>query len=314
MVTALVTGGAGFIGSHLVDSLVEDGYRVIVVDNLGTGRLENIKHHIGRDYFTFIEHDVVEPLDIDEDIDEIYHLASRASPKDYVKYPVETALANSVGTWNMLELARKKDSRILFASTSEAYGEPKVHPQNEDYRGNVSPTGIRSCYDESKRFGEALMMAYHRQYGLKTRIVRIFNTYGPRMRVDDGRVIPTFISQALRNEPITINGDGSQTRSFCYISDTVRGIRMVMASNHPEPKNIGNPHETTILELALLIKQLTGSKSEFRYLPLPPDDPTRRKPDISRARKLLGWEPEVDLIDGLKMTIEWIKREMEGIK
>lgn len=306
----VITGGAGFIGSHLVDVLMKNSCEVIVIDNLGTGRIENIKQHMDKKGFTFIKHDVTNPIKIDGHIDEIYHLASRASPKDYVNYPVETALANSVGTWNMLEIAREKDAKILFASTSEAYGEPLVHPQNEEYRGNVSSTGIRSCYDESKRFGEALMMAYHRQYGLQTRIVRIFNTYGPRMRVDDGRVIPTFIVQALKNEDITINGDGTQTRSFCYVSDTVRGIIMLMDSNYIEPKNIGNPKETSILELAHLIKKLTGSRSRFRHLPLPPDDPTKRQPDISKARKLLGWKPEVDLVDGLKITIDWIKKEI----
>ncbi len=308
----LVAGGAGFIGSHLVSKLVEEGNRVVVLDNLGTGRLDNIREHMDGPGFEFLENDITLPVEVKGGIDEIYHLASRASPRDFVKYPVETALANSLGTRNLLDLARKKDSKMLFTSTSEAYGEPLEHPQREEYRGNVSPTGVRSCYNESKRFGEALMMAYHRQFGTKTKIVRIFNTYGPGMRVMDGRVIPTFISQALKNEDISIFGDGTQTRSFCYVSDTVDGLTKLMASPHVEPKNIGNPNEITILELANMIKDMVGSESELKFYPLPPDDPTKRRPDISKARKMLGWGPEVDLETGLGKTVGWIKKEMAG--
>ncbi|MEM2138722.1 MAG: UDP-glucuronic acid decarboxylase family protein, partial [Candidatus Woesearchaeota archaeon] len=307
---AIVTGGSGFIGSHLVERLLNEGHDVICVDNLGSGRIENIKHLLENPKFKnklrFIKHNVIEPLQLIEGkIDWIFHLASRASPRDYQEYPVETALANSVGTNKMVELALDKNAKILFTSTSEAYGEPKEHPQKESYWGNVNPVGIRSCYDESKRFGEALLMAYHREYNVDIKIVRIFNTYGPRMRIDDGRVIPNFITQALKNKPITIYGDGKQTRSFCYVADMVDGIIKMMNSNETGPKNLGNPKEFTILETASLIKKLTKSKSEIKFLPLPQDDPTKRQPDISKARQLLGWEPKVDFETGLRKTIDY---------
>ncbi len=304
----LVTGGAGFIGSHLCDYLIRTGHDVICVDNLGSGTKENIKHLMKLKNFRFIEHDIIKPFDIKEDIYQIYHLASRASPRDYEEYPIETALTNSVGTLNMIKLAMKKNSTLLFTSTSEAYGEPKVHPQIENYWGNVNPIGKRSCYTESKRFGEALIMAYYRKFGIKIKIVRIFNTYGPRMRKHDGRVIPNFIEQCLSNKSITIFGDGSQTRSFCYISDMVDGIYKMMHSGWVGPKNLGNPSEITILELAKLIKRLTKSKSKFVYKELPEDDPTKRQPDISKARQMLDWQPKVRLEEGLKRTIEWFRK------
>jgi nucleoside-diphosphate-sugar epimerase len=302
----IVTGGAGFIGSHLCERLLKEGNNVICVDNLGSGNIENIQHLLPNKNFRFIKHNVIEPLQrIEGKIDQIYHLASRASPIDYQEYPVETALANSVGTDRMVNLALDKNARILFTSTSEAYGEPREHPQKESYWGNVNPVGVRSCYDESKRFGEALMMAYHREYGVDIKIVRIFNTYGPRMRVDDGRVIPNFITQALKNKSITIYGDGKQTRSFCYVEDMVDGIIKMMNSKEIGPKNLGNPKEFTMLDTAKLIIKFTGSKSKLVYMPLPEDDPTKRQPDISKAREFLGWEPKVDFEMGLKKTIDW---------
>ena len=263
---SLVTGGAGFIGSHLCEKLLEKGHEVICVDNLGSGDFENVKHLTLNKKFRFIKHNVIEPLQLIEGkIDNIFHLASRASPKDYQKYPVETALANSVGTDRMAKLALAKNAKILFTSTSEAYGEPKEHPQKESYWGNVNPVGIRSCYDESKRFGEALLMAYHREYNVDIKIVRIFNTYGPRMRKDDGRVIPSFINLALKNEPLTIYGDGNQTRSFCYVSDLIEGLILMMESGEVGPKNLGNPKEMTILDVAKLIKKMTSSSSAFAF-------------------------------------------------
>ncbi|MBN1502661.1 SDR family oxidoreductase [Candidatus Woesearchaeota archaeon] len=305
----IVTGGAGFIGSHLCEALAKEGHTIICLDNLGSGKIDNIKHLMKFSTFRFIKHNVIEPLQLIEGkIDQIYHLASRASPKDYQEYPVETALANSVGTDRLAKLALAKNSKLLFTSTSEAYGEPREHPQKESYWGNVNPVGIRSCYDESKRFGEALLMAYHREYNVDIKIVRIFNTYGPRMRKDDGRVIPNFIQQSLSNKPITIYGDGKQTRSFCYVEDLVEGLIKMMNSKEIGPKNLGNPNETTVIELAKLIRGLTKSKSGFLFRPLPLDDPTRRQPDISKARALLGWEPKVKLEDGLKKTIQWFKK------
>ncbi len=308
----IVTGGAGFIGSHLCGRLLNEGNDVLCVDNLGSGSIDNIRHLIKNKRFRFIKHNVIEPLErIEGKIDQIYHLASRASPIDYQEYPVETALANSVGTDRMVNLALDKNAKILFTSTSEAYGEPREHPQREDYWGNVNPVGIRSCYDESKRFGEALLMAYHREYNVDVKIVRIFNTYGPGMRLDDGRVIPNFITQALKNKPITLYGNGSQTRSFCYVDDMVDGIMKMMASKETGPKNLGNPREYTVVETANIIKKLTNSKSKLVFLPLPADDPTKRQPDISKAREFLAWEPGVGFEEGLKRTIEWFRKKLK---
>lgn len=307
----IVTGGAGFIGSHLCEKLLKDGHEVLCVDNLGSGSFDNISHLTENKNFKFIKHNIIEPLQLIEGkVDWIFHLASRASPVDYQEYPVETALANSVGTDRMAKLALAKNAKILFTSTSEAYGEPREHPQKESYWGNVNPVGIRSCYDESKRFGEALLMAYHREYSVDIKIIRIFNTYGPRMRLDDGRVIPNFITQALQNKEITIYGEGNQTRSFCYVDDMVDGIIKMMVSKETGPKNLGNPVEHTILETAEIIKKLVNSSSKFVYMPLPKDDPTKRQPDISKARELLGWEPSVKFEEGLKKTIEYFKKQL----
>jgi len=312
----IITGGAGFIGSHLCEFLLNKGEKIICVDNLGSGSRDNIKEFEGKDNFVFIEFDVTDDLKVVEEklnkkgvskIDQIYHLASRASPIDYQQYPVETALSNSLGLNNMIKLAMKHDATILFSSTSEAYGQPKVHPQPENYWGNVNPVGIRSCYDESKRFGEALMMAYHRKYNAKVKIIRIFNTYGPKMRKDDGRVIPNFIQQALNNESITIYGDGKQTRSFCYVADLVEGIVKMMNSVEIGPKNLGNPREMTIVECAQKVIDAAGSKSELIFNALPEDDPTKRQPDISEARKMLGWGPKIEFEEGIKKTIDWFK-------
>jgi nucleoside-diphosphate-sugar epimerase len=305
--TILVAGGAGFIGSHLCDELIEQGHKVICMDNYATGHVNHISHLLKNKNFRFIKHDVVKSFNIKGKIDQIYHLASRASPVDYQKFPTATALSNSIGTYNLVKLALKKNATLLFTSTSEAYGEPKEHPQKETYWGNVNPIGIRSCYDESKRFGEALLIAYSREMNADVKIVRIFNTYGPRLRPGDGRVVSNFIRQALTNEPITIYGDGKQTRSFCYVDDMVRGLMMMMDSDYVGPKNLGNPKEFTILELATMIKKLTGSKSKLVFKKLPQDDPTKRRPDISNARRMLGWKPEIDLEEGLKKTIDWFK-------
>lgn len=307
MSTALITGGAGFIGSHLCDFLIKKEDRVICIDNMGSGTGRNIEHLKENSNFSFIEHDIIKPLELNEKIERIYHLASRASPADFPKFPIEILMTNSVGTYNMLELARKNNAKILFASTSEVYGDPKEHPQKETYWGNVNPTGPRSCYDESKRFGEALCFAYNREYGTDIKIVRIFNTYGTRMRPNDGRVIPNFIKQALNNKPLTVYGDGSQTRSFCYVSDLIEGICKMMESDITGPVNLGNPSEISILETAKLIKKLTDSKSEIVFKPLPKDDPVRRRPDITLAKKKLGWEPRIGFEEGLKKTIEWFK-------
>jgi nucleoside-diphosphate-sugar epimerase len=311
-VKAVVTGGAGFIGSHLCEALLAAGYEVLCVDNLLTGDRSNIAHLEGRRDFRFLQHDVVEPLFIEGDL--YFHLASPASPVGYRTYPVETLLVNSVGTRNLLECARKLGGKFLMASTSEAYGDPLVHPQSEDYWGNVNPVGVRACYDESKRFGEAITMEYVRMYDLDARIIRIFNTYGPRNKADDGRVVPTFISQALKGEPITVYGDGSQTRSFCYVSDLVEGIMLAMLTvgTKGEVINLGNPAEYTILQFAELIKALCDSPSPVQLLPLPPSrqgDPMRRRPDISKARRLLGWAPKVSVEEGLRRTVEWYKQQ-----
>jgi nucleoside-diphosphate-sugar epimerase len=302
----LVTGGAGFIGSHLVESLIKNN-RVICVDNLSSGDCRNVEHLMSNPNFEFIEHDIKKPLDLKEKIDQIYHLASRASPVDFEKYPIEILLTNSSGTCNMLDLARKNEAKFLFASTSEVYGDPKEHPQSEGYYGNVNCVGPRSCYDESKRFGESMVMAFHKEHDMDVRIARIFNTFGPKMRPNDGRVIPNFVTQALNNKPITVYGDGRQTRSFCYISDLVGGLIKLMNSKCSGPINLGNPNEIRILDLAKLVKKLTGSKSEIVFKPLPKDDPVRRRPDIRKAKERLGWEPKIAFEEGLKKTIEWFR-------
>jgi dTDP-glucose 4,6-dehydratase len=303
----LITGGAGFIGSDLCDALLTEGHAVICLDNLITGKIANIQHLMENKYFKFARHDITEYIRISEDIDYVLHFASPASPVDYLKLPIETLKAGSFGTCTALDLAKEKNARFLLASTSEVYGDPHVSPQKEDYWGNVNPIGPRSVYDEAKRFSETLTMAYHRKYQIDTKIARIFNTYGPRMRKDDGRVIPNFVNQALRNRPLTIFGDGSQTRSFCYISDLIDGILKLMLSDTHEPVNLGNPQEMTILELARRIREITGSESEVVYEPLPEDDPKQRHPDISRAHKMLRWRPKVTLDEGLKATINWFQ-------
>jgi dTDP-glucose 4,6-dehydratase len=303
--TVLVTGGAGFIGSHLVDALVEKN-RVICVDNLSTGKRNNITHLLRHKNFRFVNHDVSQPLKIAGRIDCIFHLSSPASPVDYQKLPIETMMANSLGTRNMLELAKAKRARFLLASTSEVYGDPEKHPQSEAYWGNVNPIGPRSAYDEAKRFAEALSMAYHRVHGIDVKIARIFNTFGPRMRSNDGRAIPNFITQALSNEPITVYGDGKQTRSFCYVSDMVDGlVRLMEAEYSAEPFNMGNPDERRIIDVAKKVRELAASRSRIAFSPLPEDDPEKRKPDIRKAKEMLGWEPRVAFENGLKKTIEW---------
>ncbi|PAW79532.1 MAG: NAD-dependent dehydratase [Verrucomicrobia bacterium Tous-C9LFEB] len=305
--TAVVTGGAGFLGSHLTDRLLAEGYRVISIDNFITGSRANIEHLTTDARFEFIEQDVTKYLNVPGDVDVIFHFASPASPIDYLEIPIQTLKVGSLGTHNTLGLARAKKARFLIASTSECYGDPLVHPQTEEYWGNVNPIGPRGCYDEAKRFAEAITMAYHRYHKLDTHIVRIFNTYGPRMRLRDGRVVPAFIGQALKGQPITIFGEGKQTRSFCYCSDLIDGIFKLSLSDFHEPVNIGNPTELTIKEFAERIIRLTGSPSQLTYEALPIDDPKQRRPDISRAKKLLGWEPKVDLETGLKLTIEYFK-------
>jgi len=303
MPTAVVSGGAGFLGSHLCDYLLANGHRVICVDNLDTGSLQNIEHLRNGDDFLFQNHDVTEPFFIEERIDYVFHLASPASPIDYLRLPLHTLKVGSYGTHNMLGLAKFKRARFLIASTSEVYGDPQVHPQPETYWGHVNPIGPRGVYDEAKRYAEALVMAYHRQQGVDTSIARIFNTYGPRMRPHDGRAIPTFVRQALENKPLTVFGDGSQTRSFCYVDDLIRGLYALATSGEHLPVNIGNPHEMTLLELAEAVVRVTGSKSEIVFEALPVDDPQVRQPDITRARQVLGWEPEVELDEGLKRLL-----------
>jgi dTDP-glucose 4,6-dehydratase len=303
MPTAVVTGGAGFLGSHLCDYLVSKDYRVVCVDNLDTGSLQNVEHLRG-DNFLFINQDVTLHLELDEPIDVVYHLAALASPIDYLRMPLHSLKVGSYGTHNALGLAKFKRARFLLASTSEVYGDPEVHPQREEYWGNVNPVGPRGVYDEAKRYSEAMTMAYHRQQGVDTHIVRIFNTYGPRMRQHDGRAIPTFLRQALEGKPMTVFGDGSQTRSFCYVDDLIEGIfRLTMSEEHM-PVNIGNPNEMTLIELAEAIKRLTGTASEIVFEGLPEDDPKVRRPDITRAREILDWEPAVGLDDGLRRTLE----------
>jgi len=301
----LITGGAGFLGSHLCDHFIEDGNSVVCVDNLITGSLDNIRHLKKRKDFTFIKHDVTNYIDVKGKIDYVLHFASPASPIDYLKIPIKTLKVGSLGTHNALGLAKAKGAKFLLASTSEVYGDPKVHPQKEDYWGNVNPIGPRGVYDEAKRFSEAITMAYHRAHKIDTRIIRIFNTYGERMRAHDGRAIPAFISQAMAGDPITVFGKGSQTRSFCYVSDLVAGIQKLMDSDIHTPVNIGNPAEYTIMELAEVIIRLTGSKSRIIYKPLPVDDPRVRQPDITLAKKKLGWGPKVLLEQGLERTIRW---------
>jgi len=307
MKTALVTGGAGFLGSHLTDRLLAEGYKVIGVDNFITGNPANLEHLATNPHYSFIEQDVTKYLNIPGEIDFVFHFASPASPIDYLELPIQTLKVGSLGTHNTLGLAKAKKAGYLIASTSECYGDPLVHPQTEEYWGNVNPIGPRGVYDEAKRFAEAMTMAYHRYHKVDTKIVRIFNTYGPRMRLKDGRVVPAFVGQALKGEPITVFGDGSQTRSFCYCSDLIDGIYKLSQSDFHEPVNIGNPNELTIKEFGERIVRITGSKSKLTFQALPVDDPKQRRPDITRATKLLGWKPVVDLETGLTQTIEWFK-------
>lgn len=303
----LITGAAGFLGSHLCDRFIKEGFYVIGMDNLITGDLDNIAHLFPLENFEFHLHDVTKFVHVSGNLDYILHFASPASPIDYLKIPIKTLKVGSLGTLNLLGLAKEKGARILVASTSEVYGDPLVHPQNEDYYGNVSPVGPRGVYDEAKRFMESITMAYHRHHGLETRIVRIFNTYGSRMRLNDGRVVPAFMGQVLRGEDLTVFGDGSQTRSFCYIDDQIEGIYRLLFSDYSDPLNIGNPHETTIKEFAEEIIALSGSNQKIIYKPLPKDDPTQRQPDITRAKELLGWEPKVGRKEGLKIVYDYFK-------
>jgi len=308
MPTAVVTGGAGFLGSHLCDHLISKGYRVVCVDNLDTGSLQNVEHLRG-DNFLFINQDVTRHLEIDEPVDAVYHLAALASPIDYLRMPLHSLKVGSYGTHNALGLAKFKRARFLLASTSEVYGDPQVHPQPETYWGNVNPIGPRGVYDEAKRYAEAMAMAYHGQQGVDTSIARIFNTYGPRMRPSDGRAVPTFVRQALEGKPLTVFGDGSQTRSFCYVDDLIRGLVQLAESGEHLPVNLGNPGEFTLNELAETVLRVTGSKSEVVYEALPVDDPQVRQPDITRARQLLGWEPQVQLEEGLRRMLPSFGRE-----
>jgi len=304
---SVVTGAAGFLGSHLVDLLLTRGHKVIGIDNFVTGAVDNISHLGGNPDFKFIEQDVTEFIFLDVPVDYVWHFASPASPVDYLELPIQTLKVGSLGTHKALGLAKNKRARFLLASTSEIYGDPLVHPQTEDYWGNVNPIGPRGCYDEAKRFAEALAMAYHKEHGVQTRVVRIFNTYGPRMRLHDGRVVPAFISQALKHRPVTVFGRGGQTRSFCYVSDLIEGIYRLMMSAYEQPVNIGNPAEMTVLEFAKAIIQATASRSKITFKPLPQDDPRQRRPDITRARKILGWEPKVPLAEGLVRTIDYFR-------
>ena len=305
----LITGGAGFIGSHLCDRFLEEGHEVIAMDNLITGTPDNIAHLFGHERFLFIEHDVTNFIYVPGPLDAVLHFASPASPVDYMKYPIQTLKVGALGTHKALGLAKAKGARFLLASTSEVYGDPLEHPQKESYWGNVNPIGPRGVYDEAKRFAEAMTMAYHRYHGVDTRIARIFNTFGPRMRLDDGRVIPNFIGQALRGEPLTVYGNGTQTRSFCYIDDLVEGIYRLLFSEEAEPVNLGNPDEMRIIDLAHLINEMTGNKAGITFKPLPPDDPRLRRPDITKARRILHWEPLIPLEEGLRRTIEWFKNQ-----
>lgn len=308
--TAVVTGGAGFLGSHLCDRLISEGFRVIAIDNFITGGADNIEHLAGNPDFRFIRRDVSEFIFVPGPVDFVFHFASPASPIDYLEHPIPTLKVGALGTHNTLGLAKDKGAAFCLASTSECYGDPQVHPQNEDYWGNVNPIGPRGVYDEAKRFAEAMTMAYHRYHRMDTKIVRIFNTYGPRMRLRDGRVVPAFISQALNQEPLTVFGDGSQTRSFCYVSDLIDGIFRLAMSDHHGPVNIGNPQEMTIKQFAEKILEITGAKLDISYKPLPVDDPKVRQPDITRARKLLSWEPKVAFEDGIRETIDYFRRRL----
>ena len=305
----LITGGAGFLGSHLCDRFIKEGFSVIAMDNLLTGNIRNIEHLFPLEQFSFYHHDVSKFVYVPGHVDYILHFASPASPIDYLKMPIQTLKVSSLGTHNLLGLAKAKNARILVASTSEVYGDPLVHPQNEEYWGNVNPIGPRGVYDEAKRFMESMTMAYHNYHGLETRIIRIFNTYGPRMRLDDGRALPTFMSQALKGEDITVFGDGSQTRSFCYVDDLVEGIYRLLMSEYHLPVNIGNPAEITLLDFANEVQRLIGGDSKIVFEPLPQDDPKQRQPDITKAREILGWEPKVDRSEGLKRTLDYF-REM----
>jgi dTDP-glucose 4,6-dehydratase len=308
--TAVVTGGAGFLGSHLSDRLLAEGFRVIAIDNLITGNTDNIEHLAGNPDFKFIRHNVSEYIFVPGPVDYVFHFASPASPIDYLEHPIPTLKVGALGSHNTLGLAKDKGAIFLLASTSECYGDPLEHPQSEDYWGHVNPIGPRGVYDEAKRFAEAMTMAYHRFHHMDTKIVRIFNTYGPRMRLRDGRVVPAFISQALNNEPLTVFGDGSQTRSFCYVSDLIDGIFRLALSDFHEPVNIGNPAEMTILDFAQKILSLTGSTAQIVFKPLPVDDPRVRQPDITRAKRLLGWQPKVDFESGVRETIGYFKRKL----
>lgn len=307
----LITGAAGFLGSHLAERFLQDGHEVVGLDNFITGSRENVAILEGHEGFSFVEHDISQPYFPPMDLDGVLHFASPASPVDYLELPIQTLKVGSLGTHHALGIAMAKDARLLLASTSEVYGDPLVHPQPESYWGNVNPIGIRGVYDEAKRFAEAMTLAYHRHHGVETRIVRIFNTYGPRMRPGDGRVVSNFIVQALRGDPITVYGDGTQTRSFCYVSDEVEGIYRLFASDRAEPVNIGNPHEFTIRELADVVLDVTGSESTIETLPLPADDPKVRQPDITIARELLGWEPQVQLEEGIRKTVPYFAKALE---
>jgi dTDP-glucose 4,6-dehydratase len=308
-----ISGAAGFIGSHLCERLLDEGQDVVVLDNLITGYRENIAHLQGRDGFEFVEHDVCQPLQISGKIDRVFHLASLASPVEYLEHPIETLESGSTGTRNMLELARAHGARFLVTSTSECYGDPLEHPQRETYWGNVNPVGLRSCYDESKRYAEAVTMAYHRVHGVRTNIARIFNTYGPRMALNDGRVVPAFIDQALRGADLTVFGDGSQTRSFCYVSDMVAGLLRLSESDERYPVNLGNPVEMTILDFAERIRARFDPSLKIQFRPLPSDDPKLRRPDIAKAKQVLGWEPKVSLDEGLTATIHYFKNKVQSL-
>lgn len=307
----LITGGAGFLGSHLCDFFISKGHQVICMDNLLTGSLDNVAHLFGHERFTFIQYDVTQYIYVEGPVDNILHFASPASPIDYLKLPIQTLKVGSLGTHKALGLAKAKGAKFLLASTSECYGDPLEHPQSEDYWGNVNPVGPRGVYDEAKRFAEAMTMAYHRYHGVDTRIARIFNTYGPRMRVDDGRALPTFMMQALRGEDLTVFGDGSQTRSFCYVDDLIEGIYLLLCSDEVYPVNIGNPDEITLLEFAGRVLEVSGSKSRLVFKELPVDDPKVRRPDIRKARKMLGWEPKVSLAEGLERVLEYFKSRVD---